>query len=231
VRDEVERSGPGWLVTVLGASLLLFAGFAVGVVVGAAREEPELWLRHVSGETDSVTPDPALPRGDAPAPSTSEAPAGTAPIVPPPVEAGAPAAAPTTTAAAPARPAAPVVSAPLPSRALEPPPLGAKPKSAAAAAVASPPSAAPTASPAPAAARTGRFAVQVGAFADGAQAEGLARKLEKRGLPVQVLPGSGAKDSRWRVRVGPLDSREEADRVAAKLRDEKLPTWILAEGR
>lgn len=215
MREEVERSGPGWLVTLLGASLLLFAGFAVGVVVGAAREEPELWLRHVSGETDSVTPDAAPPPADAPAPAAGESAPAPAPApTTPAVEAAAPA---TPPPAAKTAPVPDVAAAPLPARSLELPPLGEAPK--------------PGASKAAAPATTGRYAVQVGAFADGAQAQTLARNLERRGLPVQVLPGSGAKDSRWRVRVVPVASREEADRIAAKLRQEKLPTWILAEGR
>jgi DedD protein len=108
-----------------------------------------------------------------------------------------------------------VAAAPLPARSLEPAPLGEPPKP----------------ERKPAAAATGRYSVQVGAFDDGKQAQGLAKNLGRRHLPVQVLPGGGAEGAKWRVRVGPVATREEADRIAAKLREEKLPTWIIAEGR
>jgi DedD protein len=75
-----------------------------------------------------------------------------------------------------------------------------------------------------------RFAVQVGAFADGAAAERLADSLRAKGYAVHVVVGTGAGASRWRVRVGPLGSREEADAAAARLkREETLPTWVLDE--
>jgi len=75
-----------------------------------------------------------------------------------------------------------------------------------------------------------RFAVQVGAFADGAAAERLADSLRAKGYAVHVVVGTGAGASRWRVRVGPLASREEADAAAARLkREETLPTWVLDE--
>src|SRR5690606_2271969 len=97
-------------------------------------------------------------------------------------------------------------------------------------AVAEPP-AAEAAPPAVAAlAPAGGFAVQVGAFADAAAAEQLARRLRGRGHPVYVAPSVGTDAARWRVRVGPLGSRAEAEGVAARLeREERLSTWVLAE--
>ncbi len=72
--------------------------------------------------------------------------------------------------------------------------------------------------------------MQVGALADAASAEQLARKLRKHGFPVYVAPSAEPGAKRWRVRVGPVATREKADELAAKLEREKLPTWILAEG-
>ncbi len=83
---------------------------------------------------------------------------------------------------------------------------------------------------APPATAAARFAVQVGAFADGDAAERLADSLRAKGYAVYVVAGTGAGASRWRVRVGPLASREEADGAAARLkREDTLPTWVLDE--
>lgn len=84
----------------------------------------------------------------------------------------------------------------------------------------------PAAKPAPA----GRFAVQVGAFAESEGAERLAEDLRAKGFPVYVSPGAAAGGPRWRVRVGPHATREEAEQAADALeRQEKLPTWVLDE--
>jgi cell division septation protein DedD len=73
------------------------------------------------------------------------------------------------------------------------------------------------------------FAVQVGAFADAAAAEQLARRLRERGWPVYVSPAT-ADTQRWRVRIGPLPTRADADEVAGRVqREERLGTWVLAE--
>ena len=75
-----------------------------------------------------------------------------------------------------------------------------------------------------------RMAVQVGAFAESASAERLARTLRGKGFSVYVSPGTSAGQPRWRVRVGPLASREEAEQAASRLKTvEKLPTWVLSE--
>lgn len=179
--DDDVRGGPGWFATVIGAALLLAAGFAVGVVVGAVREEPAMVLQYVSGKTASV-----------PAPVAREA--------------------------APAETPAAVEPAP----AVEAPPPAAR---AVVVRVPDPEPAEPTTPKAGV-----RFAVQVGAFSQSAEAERLESALKSKGLPVYVEPSTGARESRWRVRVGPLASRAEADRVATKLKtQDKLPVWILEE--
>lgn len=76
----------------------------------------------------------------------------------------------------------------------------------------------------------GRFAVQVGAFAESGSAERLAETLRGKGFEAYVSPGAHAGEARWRVRVGPLPSREEAERAASRLKaEERLPTWVLDE--
>ncbi len=79
--------------------------------------------------------------------------------------------------------------------------------------------------------RAGRFAIQVGAFAQSASAQRLADGLREKGMDVYLSPGTQDGVARWRVRVGPLASRAEAERLAARIKtDEKLPTWVLQEG-
>ncbi len=95
------------------------------------------------------------------------------------------------------------------------------------------PEAAPAAQPfaRPAPPRAGRFAIQVGAFAQSESAQHLADGLREKGMDVYLSPGSQDGAARWRVRVGPLASRAEAERLAARIKtDEKLPTWVLQEG-
>ncbi|HEY5658746.1 MAG TPA: SPOR domain-containing protein [Myxococcota bacterium] len=84
--------------------------------------------------------------------------------------------------------------------------------------------------PAVAAAPRGRVAIQVGAFAESAAAEKLAKTLRDGGYAVYVTPGARSDTPRWRVRVGPFADRDEAERVATRLKSEqKLPTWVLDE--
>jgi cell division protein FtsN len=72
------------------------------------------------------------------------------------------------------------------------------------------------------------FLIQVGAFADGKSAEGVASSLRAKGYPVSVLAPSS--DERWRVRVGPVSSRPEAESMAGRLKsEERLPTWVLRD--
>jgi len=48
------REGPGWFATLGGALLLVVVGFGVGLVAGAAFEEPGLVMDHLAGRTTDV---------------------------------------------------------------------------------------------------------------------------------------------------------------------------------
>ena len=223
--EEDERGnrrgsgGPGLAATLLGGAVLVILGFGLGVVVGAARQEPGLVFRNLAGETQEVPAPEGSPEGAA-TPTVAEG----APGAPAPVAAAPP-------------PPAPAAAAPAPDTASEPvpPPLGTPTGERAP----TPPTTARRAPPAPAAVSSppppgaaSRISIQVGAFAESAPAERLAERLRRKGLPVIVTPGAGARDSRWRVRVGPLASRAEADRLASRLKSEdRLPTWVIEEGR
>jgi cell division septation protein DedD len=50
-----EEVGPGWLSTLGGAALLVVLGFGVGLVAGAAWEEPDLVMAHLSGRTTELS--------------------------------------------------------------------------------------------------------------------------------------------------------------------------------
>jgi DedD protein len=52
-RSRSSRSS-GWLATLAGAGLLVAVGFGVGLVAGAAYEEPELVAQHIAGQTTDV---------------------------------------------------------------------------------------------------------------------------------------------------------------------------------
>jgi DedD protein len=240
-----QSRGLGWLTTLFGGAALVAVGFALGLVVGAVREEPGIVVRHISGQTQEarlpqqeLQPPAAAPANGANGASGAHegggefdagdpeegSPAEPAPLGAPQrvslPQGGAPAggaghAAGGAAAPAPAAPLAappptpPAVAAPPPvETARVAPPVSARPPSAAG------------------------FAVQVGAFRDGPQAEKLASRLRSKGFRVYVAPGDASPDSRWRVRVGPVPTREEADRLAAKLKSgEKLPTWVLDAAR
>jgi len=166
---EAKRAGPGWIATLAGALLLIVAGFGVGLVAGAAYEEPALVVDHLSGKTTEVPlPEQAPPRvredaRDAVAPAEADAPKS--------------------------KRAVPAVSSAPPA---------------------------------------GEFAVQVGAFATGAAADGLASELKKLGHPAYVADEGGV-GARFKVRVGPIASRADADALADRLkREQRLPTWVLA---
>jgi cell division septation protein DedD len=49
-----EEVGPGWLSTLGGAVLLLVLGFGVGLLAGAAWEEPDLVMNHLAGRTTEL---------------------------------------------------------------------------------------------------------------------------------------------------------------------------------
>ncbi|MDP3824299.1 MAG: SPOR domain-containing protein [Burkholderiales bacterium] len=79
----------------------------------------------------------------------------------------------------------------------------------------------------PAAAATGRFVLQVGAFADASAARETRLKVEKLGLKTYTQVAETPAGSRIRVRVGPFASREEADKALAKARGAGLSGVVL----
>jgi DedD protein len=92
------------------------------------------------------------------------------------------------------------------------------------------PKEAPAAKPAASAAvetKSGRFVVQVGAFADAGAARDVRVKVERLGLKTytQVVDTEGGK--RTRVRIGPFESRDDAGKVLAKLKSANLPGAVL----
>jgi DedD protein len=74
---------------------------------------------------------------------------------------------------------------------------------------------------------TGRFVVQVGAFADAAAAREMRQKAEKLGLKTYTQVASTSAGSRIRVRIGPFASRDEADKALAKAKGAGLSAVVL----
>jgi len=208
-RAQKRASSPNWLASLVGAVFLISTGFALGLVVGVVREEPDLVLAHVAGQSEEV-PWSGGEAGELPGVAAGpviedaaayEDPALEEVVVDTPVIAAEDIASPAYAASA-----------------------EAAGESAAPTAAARAPTAATTAS------RSG-FSVQVGAFAQNAAAEEVASGLREKGYPVYVTPSADPNDGRWRVRVGPLPSRGEADEIAGRLKsEERLPTWVLREG-
>jgi DedD protein len=75
---------------------------------------------------------------------------------------------------------------------------------------------------------TGRFVVQVGAYADASAARDTRAKVERLGLKTytQVVDTDAGK--RIRVRVGPFVSRDEAAKAAGRIKSAGLPTALLS---
>lgn len=74
---------------------------------------------------------------------------------------------------------------------------------------------------------TGRFVVQVGAFAENEKAREARLKVERAGLKTYVHVAETPQGKRIRVRVGPFTTRAEADKAAAKIKTLDLPAAIL----
>lgn len=204
-----SKSGVGWVAGLAVAVIVTSAGFALGIVAGVTWEEPGLVIGWLSGETDgiewSVEGAPQVAEQQDPVPDVAAA---------PPLGAGVDRAEPEVVPERPKAVSASPVPAPAPAQR-----ASAKPPA---------PESKPRPAPAPAADVAGRFAVQVGAFAERRAADGLAATLRGAGFPVYLSDSkSGA---RWRVRVGPHKTREAAERTAERLKgDRKLPTWVLSE--
>ncbi|MFM9427235.1 DedD protein [Variovorax sp. GrIS 2.14] len=73
----------------------------------------------------------------------------------------------------------------------------------------------------------GRFAVQVGAFADASKAREVRQKLESAGLKTYTHVAKTADGERTRVRVGPFATRAEADRAASRVKSLSLAASVL----
>jgi len=74
---------------------------------------------------------------------------------------------------------------------------------------------------------SGRFIVQVGAFADAAAARETRQKAEKLGLKTYTQVATTSAGDRIRVRVGPFASRDEADKALAKAKGAGLSAVVL----
>ncbi len=76
-------------------------------------------------------------------------------------------------------------------------------------------------------ATSGRFVVQVGAFADAAIARETRQKLERAGLKTYTHVADTKDGKRTRVRVGPFATKDEAGKAADKIKGLDLPAAIL----
>jgi DedD protein len=74
---------------------------------------------------------------------------------------------------------------------------------------------------------TGRFVVQVGAFADADRAREVRAKLEKAGLKTYTNVAETKDGPRTRVRVGPFANKPEAKKAAEKIKQLNLPAAVL----
>jgi DedD protein len=88
--------------------------------------------------------------------------------------------------------------------------------------------AAAAAKPAVAADESGRFVVQVGAFADADKAREVRQRLEKAGLKTYTSVAKTAGGERTRVRVGPFGTRAEADKAASRVKGLSLSASVLS---
>jgi DedD protein len=159
------------------------------------------------------------------------------PIVIPPRDGAAPLALPAPKAAVPpAAPAVAAASSPVPEAAAvetaKPAPLPApKPVAEAPKPVVETPKAAlpkAAAADAPKPAASGRFVVQIGAFAEAAAVRDARSKAQKAGLSTFTQVVDTGDGKRTRVRVGPFASREEAEKAAAQAKAAGLPGSVMS---
>jgi cell division septation protein DedD len=203
IRNAFSRST---ILTVGRLLAFVVVGFAVGLVLGIASEEPELLAGHARGDGETVELDEAL----AARPDED-------------VEAAARA----------ARVEAESEAEELAVAFDDAPPME-LPDVSAGPADGGPETAQAAAEPTPAfgssssvGAGGGSWAIQVGAFGDEPSAVQLADRLEGKGYPIEVLP-AGADSNRWRVRVQPIEGEATARTTAERVeREERLPTWVI----
>lgn len=77
---------------------------------------------------------------------------------------------------------------------------------------------------------TARWAVQLGSFANRANADNFVHQLKAQGLTASVSSGGSGQSLRYRVRMGPFADREAAERTAARLKSLKHDSTIVAPG-
>ena len=213
-RSAKRASSPNWLASLMGAVFLISAGFMLGLVFGVVKEEPQLVISHIAGESEEVRwseQDSGLGLPDV----SAQGDALDAPEDPYAFEGGVQG----------DDLAAPEVAAAEDTASLSSAPAYQAPQREAVVApqVRKPVAEAPSAG--------SGFSVQVGAFGESESAERVAGDLRAKGFPVYVTPKAGSPDGRWRVRVGPVQSRSEADEIAQQLKTrEGMPTWVLSEG-
>lgn len=109
------------------------------------------------------------------------------------------------------------VSAPPPAAATKPAPA-AKP---------APPAKTASTSPAPAAASSDGYAVQIAAMNERGEADAMAKRLVSKGYAAYVLAPAAGTPSMYRVRIGKFPTKRDADTMAAKLqKEEQFKPWV-----
>lgn len=238
--DDIEAARLRARRRLVGALVLLIAGVIAFPLVFETQPRP-------IGAQTAVEPG-SRAVATAPPPAVSRpAPVDRASLAPPPdagIEAAAPASA---TAAVSTSVLAPVVPTP-PALAPSAAAPAAGPASAPAPAASTPARAAPVAKPASTPAEgvgakallestpsdtaalpgSGRFVVQVGAYAAAAPMKDVRAKVEKLGLKTYTQVIESAEGKRTRLRVGPFATRAEAEAAAAKLKAAGLPANLLS---
>ena len=191
--------------------MVVAPGKAGGAPGAAPVVAPAPAVTAAATSTSATAATAATSTGAAPAPPVRPAP----PMIIETAEPESQAAAQTASQAA-SRPAASPAAPPAARPASAPARAASKPAATAAAAAAP---ASPDAS--------GRFVVQVGAFADDATVRQTRQKVEKLGLKTYTQEVSTDAGKRVRVRVGPFATRDEASQVLNKLKGAGLPGAVL----
>ena len=172
-----------------------------------------------------IPPRDGVPPLALPAPKPAARPAASAPVMAAPTASSADAAPVATLPAS----AASVAVAPAPKPVVKASEPAAPPKPAVAVAPAPAPAPKSAAEPPKPAAptATGRFVVQIGAFAETSAVRDVRSKAQKAGLVTFTQTVDTADGKRTRVRVGPFASREEAEKAAAQAKAAGLGGSVL----
>ena len=232
VTDDIQAARVRARRRLVGALVLLIAGVIAFPLVFETQPRP------IGAQTAVEPGSRAVATATAPAPAASRpAPVDRVSLAPPP-DAGTEAAAPASaTAAVSTSVLAPVVPTPPASSAAAPAPAASTPARAAPVAkLASTPADGAAAkallesTPSDTAALpgSGRFVVQVGAYAAAAPMKDVRAKVEKLGLKTYTQVIENAEGKRTRLRVGPFATRAEAEAAAAKVKAAGLPANLLS---